>query len=146
MDIQDIEEYFRTKYIDFEKSVRDVSYDDANKEYMIEDLPYKMYCYDKMIEAELCGNDTLKSMDGISIHDNYINFIEFKNGKIEQKDLLGKVSQGMHYLQEVMLERHYFSVEGIKTRFILVYNGERCRRKKPSLDEMTDCLAKKPIS
>lgn len=143
MNIQDVERYFENNYHNYEKSVRDVSYDDANDEYMLEDLPYKMYCYDDIIDVELCGVEVLKSVDGISIHNNAINFIEFKNGKFDRKDILGKVSQGMHYLQEVLLGKTYFSISGIKTRFILVYNEEKCNRKKPSLDKLIDTMSEK---
>lgn len=143
MNIQDVEKYFKNHYCDYVKSVRDVSYDDANDEYMLEDLPYKMYCYDDIVNAELCGTEVLKSVDGISIHDDYINFVEFKNGKIKRPDILRKVSEGMHYLQEVVLDKTYFSIVGIKTRFILVYNEEKCNRKKPSMDKLIDAMSEK---
>ena len=141
MTIEEVAQRFQKEYHDFEKAVHDISYDDNNKEYMFDDLSYRMYCYDDMIKSKLRAQETLKSVDGISIHDDYINFIEFKNGKITRDDLLGKVSQGMHYLQEVLLEKTYFSIEGIKTRFILVYNGEKMLRKNPSLDNLADAVA-----
>ena len=143
MNINDVEKVLNEKYRDYVRTVRHISWDEDNEVYMSTDEIHKMYSYDEIIKSCLSGPDTLQSVDGISIQGGCINFIEFKNGKFERKNLLGKISEGKHYLQEVLLERTYFSVEGIKTRFVLVYNKEKLIRNNPSLDKLMECVAEK---
>lgn len=109
-------------------SISVCSYDDSNKEILC-DLSDEVYSYDRIIGQSFTGQDTIKSFDAISVKNGWLNIIEFKNQKIKgtnlNKDLRMKVSEGLHYLEKVILEANFLTAHGIKSRFIFVYSKSK---------------------
>ena len=65
------------------------------------DLPDMAYSYDDMVERDFVGEqERPKSFDAISICGIYVNFIEFKSGKINKK--LGMI-YGLSWLKDCII-------------------------------------------
>lgn len=88
------------------------------------------YCYDDIIKNDFEGQEYLSSMDAISVCGEYVNFIEFKNGKIEHNNIRHKITEGMYYFERYVLKGNFLAANNIKTRFILVYNINTCKKGK----------------
>ena len=90
------------------------------------DLPDMAYSYDDMVERDFVGEqERPKSFDAISICGIYVNFIEFKSGKINKKtrdDIRLKLAEGLHYLERCILHESFINNNRIKLRFVLVYS------------------------
>ena len=126
MTLEDVKDIFR-QFDKFKKSIAQISYDEANKETLCS-LSNEIYCYDDIIGSRFVGHDTIKSFDGIAFKDDWIHFIEFKNGKIgskQKQEIRLMVAEGLHYLERVLLNSEFFFANHIKTKFILVYSEEK---------------------
>lgn len=90
------------------------------------DLPDMAYSYDDMVERDFVGEqERPKSFDAISICGIYVNFIEFKSGKINKKtrdDIRLKLAEGLHYFERCILHESFINNNRIKLRFVLVYS------------------------
>lgn len=90
------------------------------------DLPDMAYSYDDMVERDFVGEQEWpKSFDAISICGIYVNFIEFKSGKINKKtrdDIRLKLAEGLHYFERCILHESFINNNRIKLRFVLVYS------------------------
>jgi len=90
------------------------------------DLPDLAYSYDDMVERDFVGEqERPKSFDAISICGIYVNFIEFKSGKINKKtrdDIRYKLAEGLHYLERCILHESFINNNKLKLRFVLVYS------------------------
>ena len=90
------------------------------------DLPDMAYSYDDMVERDFVGEqERPKSFDDISICGIYVNFIEFKSGKINKKtrdDIRLKLAEGLHYFERCILHESFINNNRIKLRFVLVYS------------------------
>lgn len=90
------------------------------------DLPDMAYSYDDMVERDFVGEqERPKSFDAISICGSYVNFIEFKSGKINKKtrdDIRLKLAEGLHYLERCILHESFIKNNELKLRFVLVYS------------------------
>ena len=90
------------------------------------DLPDMAYSYDDMVERDFVGEqERPKSFDPISICGIYVNFIEFKSGKINKKtrdDIRLKLAEGLHYFERCILHESFINNNRIKLRFVLVYS------------------------
>ena len=89
-------------------------------------LPDLAYSYDDMVERDFVGEqERPKSFDAISICGIYVNFIEFKSGKINKKtrdDIRYKLAEGLHYLERCILHESFINNNKLKLRFVLVYS------------------------
>jgi len=81
-------------FLNAESTIRNVSYDDCNDEYMC-DSQMKIYDFD-MIKDWYAGNlnnsetgNNIKSNDALYCDGNRFTFIEFKNGKIDRGTKIG---------------------------------------------------------
>ena len=81
-------------FLNAESTIRNVSYDDCNDEYMC-DSQMKIYDFD-MIKDWYAGNlnnsetgNNIKSNDALYCDGNRFTFIEFKNGKIDRSTRIG---------------------------------------------------------
>lgn len=90
------------------------------------DLPDLAYSYDDMVERDFVDEqERPKSFDAISICGIYVNFIEFKSGKINKKtrdDIRYKLAEGLHYLERCILHESFINNNKLKLRFVLVYS------------------------
>ena len=90
------------------------------------DLLDMAYSYDDMVERDFVGEqERPKSFDAISICGIYVNFIEFKSGKINKKtrdDIRLKLAEGLHYFERCILHESFINNNRIKLRFVLVYS------------------------
>lgn len=90
------------------------------------DLPDMAYSYDDMVERDFVGEqERPKSFDAISICGIYVNFIEFKSGKINKKtrdDIRLKLAEGLHYFERCILHESFINNNKLKLRFVLVYS------------------------
>lgn len=97
MTIDDVKQVFQ-QFARFIEPVSKLSYDDNNKEVLC-DLSEQAYNYDAIVGSLFRGQDVFKSFDAISFSkDGYVNFIEFKNAKIDKKQqdgIRGKVAEGI---------------------------------------------------
>lgn len=82
------------------------------------DLPDLAYSYDDMIERDFVGEqERPKSFDAISICGIYVNFIEFKSGKIRKKtrdDIRLKLAEGLHHLERCILHESFINNNNLK--------------------------------
>lgn len=89
-------------------------------------LPDLAYSYDDMIDRDFANEqERPKSFDAISICGIYVNFIEFKSGKINKKtrdDIRLKLAEGLHYFERCILHESFINNNRIKLRFVLVYS------------------------
>lgn len=131
MTIDDVKEAFRP-FDAFIEPVSKLSFDDDNQQILC-NLSERAYNYDKIVNSLFVGQDVFKSFDAISFSkDGCVNFIEFKNAEItkKQKDgIRGKVVEGIHYIERVILQARFLSAQDIPTRFILVYSEEKNQRR-----------------
>ncbi len=78
-EVQKIKDFLFKYFKEYRRTMKELSYDSANDEYLV-DSPVKGFMFDKMkeylLKSEVCSVDALYPG-----HDEYINFIEFKNGK-----------------------------------------------------------------
>lgn len=124
MTIEDVKKVFHP-FDAFIEPVSKLSFDDDNQEILC-NLDEKAYNYDKIVNSLFTGQDIFKSFDAIAFSkDGYVNFIEFKNAKIDKKQkdgIRGKIVEGIHYIERVILHATFLSAQHIPTRFILVYS------------------------
>lgn len=128
--IEEIEKILNERYKYCVCSIEKASMDDSNgdKIYLC-NSQRNCYNYDAIIAKELDGKDFISSVDAITICHGYINFIEFKNGKISndvKKGIRQKIMEGTYYFERFILQGNMMSFNNIHTRFILVYNANTC--------------------
>lgn len=90
------------------------------------------YCFDSIIQklSRKRGGHPFCSVDAISFRDGYVNFIEFKNSRLDDKvkyNLYAKIAHSYRYFEKIVLNSQYFDKLGIRTRFILVYNPQKLK-------------------
>lgn len=138
MTIKDVEGIFSSRYSEYNKPLSVVSLDDNNNVPLC-DNAHLMYSYDDIVKNYNCEDVIPSSWDAISITDNYINFIEFKNTAVHQskvkKDIRSKVAEGLHILERCILGNNFLVSNGINTRFILVYSKEKNEKYLLSKDD-----------
>ena len=127
-DINCIEKFLKTKFKDNYQSLRFVSKrDDGNCSEPMFNSEFKMYNFDK---GMLKNNNPLCAVDGLDIQDDCIYFIEFKDGKIfdkekEKKKIRLKLLESLIEIQELLNFSSFNRINGLKKIFILVYNKEK---------------------
>ena len=82
-EIQKIDEFFSQHFI--KKTFKDLSYDDSNDVHLVQNET-EAYAFDKikdqLTNKGMCSADALYFSDG-----DFVNFIEFKNGNIDEAKL-----------------------------------------------------------
>ena len=123
MTIDDVKQILYDKYHASITSIDIISRSNGSK---FCDLPDMAYSYDDMVERDFVGEqERPKSFDAISICGIYVNFIEFKSGKINKKtrdDIRLKLAEGLHYFERCILHESFINNNRIKLRFVLVYS------------------------
>ena len=80
-------------YLKHRSTLKQASYDSAKREYIVEDETIPVYDYDG-VTGEYTSREQLQytpcSNDALYIDDERITFIEFKNGKVEPKNVIQK--------------------------------------------------------
>lgn len=109
------------------KTLKDTSYDDCNGEYMT-DSSFQVIGFDNAMKNYLrshaCQEETLTSVDAIVCFDKRPFFIEFKNGKLNEKEIKfnipGKIKDSLLVLGDITDS----TVKSTRkcAEFILVYN------------------------
>lgn len=94
------------------------------------DSPYFAYNFDKIIkrEAEKKNGLAFCTVDAIAFKENCINFIEFKDASLSDKEKLRtylKIDESHRYFEKVLLKSKFLDTLSVKTRFIFVYNPEK---------------------
>lgn len=140
MDIEEVRRILAENYAESIDSVSKISLDSAKKESLCVSEK-TLYNYDKIIQQNFHGKDFPCSFDGIAVQGDWVNFIEFKNGKIDQKVKKGirhKITEGIYYFEKMMMGGHFLSKHQIKTRFVLVYNFAANRKETKHQQELND--------
>lgn len=123
MTIDDVKGILYDKYHDSITTIDIISRSNGSKFCNLPDLAYS---YDDMIDRNFANEqERPKSFDAISICGTYVNFIEFKSGKINQKTKNGirlKLAEGLHYWERCILHESFIKNNELKLRFILVYS------------------------
>ena len=123
MTIDDVKGILYDKYHDSITTIDIISRSNGSKFCNLPDLAYS---YDDMIDRDFANEqERPKSFDAISICGTYVNFIEFKSGKINQKtknDIRLKLAEGLHYWERCILHESFIKNNELKLRFILVYS------------------------
>lgn len=148
MQISEIESILTKKYRDCICSLSKASIDDSSGENIpLCSSQMDCYNYDKIVGKNFVGKDFICSVDAIIIGCEYINFIEFKNGCISsqvKKNIRNKIMEGMYYFERFILQGKMMSCSKIHTRFILVYNPEKCvTDKKKNRDYINNTILDK---
>ncbi|WP_338954154.1 hypothetical protein KST95_08290 [Fusobacterium nucleatum] len=127
-DIDYIKEFLKTKFKDNYQSLKFVSKrDDGNCNEPMFNSEFEMYNFDKGI---LKNDNPLCAVDGLDIQSDCIYFIEFKDGKIfdkekEKKKIRLKLLESLIEIQELLNFSSFDRINNLKKIFILVYNKEK---------------------
>lgn len=129
--ITKLEAHISKKYKDQFKTWKKVSLDDNNGISMI-DSEKKCFDYDTGIVKLHNKSFFPKCVDGVIIKNNKLYFIEFKNGKIDDKttvDLRLKACESLIEFSNILkrdgLEIEYQDLISLKPIFILVFNFDK---------------------
>lgn len=137
---------FSRKYPNSASKLSDVSLDKANNHPMIDDdRPIINFDHVKDQFAQSISPDGKKPKEGIKSADGYFQsggrdfFVEFKNGKIDEKDLLTKIyDTAIVFCNLVNKSPEHLRLNG---EFILVYNPNKIKKNLRARIEAIDVLA-----
>lgn len=131
---QKLKAYFKIQEEEFQKtfknSLKEISYDDANDEYMTE-LSHPSLNYDKVVVKydALNNKNSSKSIDGLFIENNRKVFVEFKNGRLisdkqVNKNKILKIKKKIKDSNLILCDMLGEKEDFIKTNidFVLVYS------------------------
>lgn len=114
-------------------TMKDASFDTANKEYMTECEfnVYSLDSYKDLYAKTICPISaiSMKSCDALFVNDEDIYLLEFKNGKIstsERHAIKQKIYDTLLMLLDELEEHVSFSRE--KMTFVLIYNAQNNSR------------------
>lgn len=86
------------------------------------------FCLDDIVDHYCSSNgvDNFSSVDAISIHDNHLNLIEFKNSSCctdnTKRSLKIKISDTMRFIEKIVLNSNFIDDTSVYIRYILVFN------------------------
>ena len=142
-------EIITTEFANCVKSLRDISWDKSNKVALV-DSQHQFICYDDIVKLfyqkrkiEYTKDEgkieSPRSADMIFFKENSIFFIEFKNGRIDEKvkdNIKVKAVEGgliamYHIASKYKTDLSFIDIIKLKKSFILVFNDE----KNPSPEE-----------
>lgn len=133
MTIDEMRNLFDAKYgKSYMKTLTDLSQDDNNETSLCRSEQVA-YCYDAIVEDAFSGReDRPKSFDALSFQDGYINLIEFKNAVMNRPktklEVRLKVTEGILFLERVILNGVSLMDSGVPSRFVLVYSEDKNRK------------------
>ena len=149
IDESEAKEIITAEFTDCIKSLRNISWDKSNKVALV-DSQHQFHCYDDIVERfyrERKIEDTEdegkiespRSADMILFKGNSLFFVEFKNGRIDEKvrdNIKVKAVEGgliamYHIASKYKSDLSFIDIIKLKKSFILVFNDE----KNPSPDE-----------
>lgn len=118
------------QFNNFYHTLKDISKsnDEKNKTCLCDSL-LRAYNFDAIIQkqARRHGGQPFCTVDAISFKDEFVNFIEFKNSKMSDKEkyiLYLKIAESYRYFEKILLESEYLDKLHIRTRFVFVYDAE----------------------
>lgn len=130
MTIEELQNLFDKKYGEaYRMSLTELSKDDNNQTSLCYS-EHTAYCYDAIVK-DAFGNreDRPKSFDALSFQDGYINLIEFKNAIMNRPktklEVRLKVTEGILFLERIIMNGVSLIDSGIPSRFILVYSENK---------------------
>ena len=97
--------------------------------------------YDALIKRMYEHKRFPSTVDAIAIGDGYLNFIEFKNCHINDKEranIRQKVFEGTYVFEHELIEKTFFENLDMKTRFVLVYSDKHNQCETKSQKEIND--------
>lgn len=136
MTITDIEQMFH-KYDEHLETVEEISIEKESGKPLCK-LKDIAYSYDKII-AEIFAREEERprSVDAISIKNGFVNFIEFKDAHMHNKktkrEVRMKISESLHSFERIILSDNFMVINGINSRFILVYSKQKNEKYLKSL-------------
>ncbi len=109
------------------------------------------FCLDDIVECYCNSNgfDNFSSVDAISIHENDLNLIEFKNSSCckdnTKRSLKLKISDTIRFIEKIVLNSNFINNASINIRYILVFNPTtRNEGLKRTTDELFRLAKKGP--
>ena len=102
-------------YLNHRSMLKQTSFDSDNKVYMVEDETIPVYDYDDVMGAYSSREHlqyTPCSNDALYVDDGHITFIEFKNGKVNPKNIIQKAYDSL-----LVLFDHDMGLEWRRTDF-----------------------------
>jgi len=95
--VEAIKKVFEDNYKDCYCSIKEIAFDENNKEYPI-DKEYLFLDFDLKLVNRYFPKQGIKSIDTIDFQGDNINFIEFKNGDIKSQDKMAIKLKGIESL------------------------------------------------
>ncbi len=134
MSKQNLQDMF-DRYSDLLQTITKLSTDTTNKNNSWCSSNYKAYNFDRIIKKYCKRNRKsieIRSVDGLTLKNGYLNFIEFKNCLLtsqENDNIKRKIADSTRYIENIILDSCFLSNTKLKARFILVcssatMNGE----------------------
>ena len=149
IDESEAKEIITAEFANCKKSLKDISWDKSNKVALV-DSQHQFYCYDDIVgrfyrerkieDTEDEGKiESPRSADMILFKENSIIFIEFKNGRIDEKvkdNIKVKAVEGCLIAMYRIASKYksdlsFIDIIKLKKSFILVFND----KKNPPPDE-----------
>ena len=130
MSLSDIQTYLE-QFINTRKTVTELSKDTNNQRFdshnwCVSDA--QAFCLDDIVKC-YCTNygfENFSSVDAISIHENDINLIEFKNSswckENTKRSLKIKISDTIRFIEKIVLNSKFIDNNSVYIRYILVFN------------------------
>ena len=128
MNVADVEKLLH-KYDDCRKSIETISVEKESGVSLCK-LSDTAYSYDRIIAALFAREEERpKSVDAISIKNGFVNFIEFKDAYMHntttKREVRMKISESLHSFERILLNNNFMVINGINSRFILVYSKQK---------------------
>lgn len=125
-------------------TLKEVSYDDANDEYMVE-LEIDVIDFDKVKElycSSLKLSESPKSCDALLIDEKNSVFIEFKNGEVDTYDIRKKIYESLLIFSDIT--GCTIGETRKKLDYILVYNEESNNKNRGHRDFIKNNIPSSP--
>ena len=130
MSLSNIQTYLE-QFIDTRKTITELSKDTNNQRFdshtwCVSDA--QAFCLDDIVKYYCTNNgfENFSSVDAISIHDNHLNLIEFKNSSCckdnIKRSLKIKISDTMRFIEKIVLNSNFIDDTSVYIRYILVFN------------------------
>lgn len=128
MNVTDVENLLR-KYDDYRESIERISVEKESGVPLCK-LSDTAYSYDQIIATLFAREgERPKSVDAISVKDGFVNFIEFKDAHMHnrdtKRDVRMKISESLHSFERIIMNNNFMVTHGICSRFILVYSKQK---------------------
>lgn len=124
----DIKSIFKSKFKDFQSTLKDTSFDKIKTEYLCNDESQKVFDFDSIIKKTYPKKQPA-SYDALLLDDNNIFCIEFKNERysdVDKKQLHLKLTNSKKAMDDIFLENNINKKE-YKFVFCVAYKNTRTR-------------------